>query len=107
MPSVRSALVDGRHPPTSRLPPLREWAGPVAAAVARRPWLWSTAVRQVIALTPSGWWRRRPWLPVPDPAYMHFRLVTQYGDGDHPPEPDDVVTYLRWCRSFRATTRLR
>ena len=36
----------------------------------------------------------------PDPAYLRFRLETQYGS-DHDPEPDDVVTYLHWCRTFR------
>ena len=88
-------------------PPIRSWAGPAAAAVLRRPWLWTTAVRQVRVLAAPGWWRRRPWLPVPDPAYMGFRLLTQYGDSNHAPEPDDVVTYLRWCRSFRALTQAR
>lgn len=91
----------------SDLPPARKWLGPVAVAVARRPWLWGTAVRQVVVLAPNGWWRRRPWLPVPDDAYLRFRLVTQYGDGGHPPEPEDLVAYLRWCRSYRAATRLR
>ena len=89
----------------SELPPARTWAGPVLVALVRRPGLWATAVRQVVRLAPTGWWRRRPWLPVPDPAYLRFRLVTQYGDGDHPPEPADVVTYLRWCRSYRAALR--
>jgi hypothetical protein len=23
-----------------------------------------------------------------------------YGDADRSPEPADVLTYLRWCRSF-------
>jgi hypothetical protein len=74
------------------------WVGPAAAAVVRRPWLWGTAVRQVMVMAAPGWWRRRPWLPLPDAAYLHCRLVTQYGDGAHAPEPDDVVTFLRWCR---------
>jgi hypothetical protein len=88
----------------SEAPPL-SWLGPLARAVALRPGLWSTALRQLWALAPNGWWRRRPWLPVPDPAYLRFRLVTQYGDAAHPPEPQDVVTYLHWCRAYRAALR--
>lgn len=69
------------------------------AAVLRRPGLWPTAVIQVRRLAPPGWWRRRPFLPVPDPDYLRFRLETQYGS-DQAPEPGDVVTYLRWCRDL-------
>jgi hypothetical protein len=29
-------------------------------------------------------------------------MVTAYGgDGRRAPEPDDVVAYLRWCRSWQ------
>jgi hypothetical protein len=75
------------------------WSG-AAWAVARRPSLWGTAVGQVFRLARPGWWRRRPFLPVPEPEYLRFRLETQYGS-DRDPEPGDVVTYLHWCRSFR------
>jgi hypothetical protein len=74
----------------------------VAAAVARRPSLWSTALRQARRTTAPGWWRRRPFLPVPSGSYLEFRLVTQYGDPDHAWDPDDVVNYLRWCKSWEA-----
>jgi hypothetical protein len=71
----------------------------VAVAVARRPDLWSTAVTQAFRLASPGWWRRAPFLPVPDPGYLRFRLETQYGS-DRAPEPVDVVTYLTWCRQY-------
>ncbi len=70
-----------------------------------RPWLWPTALRQVQALAPPRWWRRRPYLPLPDPAYLAFRLQTMYGDATRPPDPADVVAYLRWCRRFRQSVR--
>ena len=79
--------------------------GRAAGAVVVRPWLWPTALAQVIALAPRGWWRRRPYLPVPDRAYLRFRMQTQYGDPDHEPEPEDLLTYLKWCRSYRALLR--
>ncbi len=77
----------------------------LAWALARRPDLWATAVRQVFVLAPTGWWRRRPFLPIPDAEYMRFRMVTQYGDAAHRPEPADVIAYLHWCRAYRASLR--
>jgi hypothetical protein len=67
-------------------------------ALVRRPSLWPTALRQALRLAPSGWWRRWPPLPQPDPTYLRFRMETAYGDADHDPEPADVVAYLAWCR---------
>ncbi len=75
-----------------------------AAAVARRPTLWRAAGRQLRALTPAGWWRRRPFLPVPDRAWMRFRLTTAYGDPDAALVPDDLVTWLRWSRTVQPET---
>jgi hypothetical protein len=67
-------------------------------AVVRRPRLWGTAARQVWRLARPGWWRQSPFLPLPDRAYLRFRLETQYGDPEHRAEPDDVLAYLDWCR---------
>lgn len=80
------------------------WVARAAIGVAARPWLWRTAVRQVVVLARPGWWRRSPRLPLPDPAYLRFRLQTAYGDGERPPSPDDVVTYLHWCRAWPRVT---
>jgi hypothetical protein len=77
-------------------------SGAVVAAVARRPSLWPTAIRTAATLAPRGWWRRPPFLPVPDRAYLRFRAVTQYGDADRRPDPDDVIQYLTWCATMRA-----
>jgi hypothetical protein len=72
----------------------------VVAAVARHPDLWPTAAVQVRRLAPNQWWRRPPFLPVPDRAWMRFRLRTAYGDPDRVPQPADVVAWLGWCRSW-------
>ncbi len=80
------------------------WAFGAFLAVLVRPWLWWIALRQLLELSPPGWWRRTPFLPVPGREYLRFRLVTQYGDPDRAPEPGDVVSYLQWCRSYRAIT---
>ena len=93
-------------------------------AMLRRPDLWWTGVRQAQVLAPDGWWRRPPHLPLPDPAYLRFRMVTAHGGdgsahggdgsahgGDGSAHGGDgsgvdarevgreLVTYLEWCRS--------
>ena len=80
------------------------WVARAAAAVARHPVLWPTALRQVRVLAAPGWWRRAPHLPLPAPDYLRFRLQTAYGD-QRDPEPGDVVTYLHWCRAWPALTQ--
>lgn len=72
----------------------------IALAIGRRPDLWPTAVRQMHRTAAAGWWHRAPFLPVPAGNYLEFRLVTQYGDSRHRPEPGDVVSYLEWCRRW-------
>jgi hypothetical protein len=69
--------------------------------VAARPRLWPTAVHQAFVLARPGWWKAAPFLPLPDPEYLRFRMETQ--DGAHPdPDPADVVQYLEWCRTVRS-----
>lgn len=70
-------------------------------AVLRRPGLWPTALSQAFRLARPGWWRRPPFLPVPDRDYVRFRMQTAYGTGGSP-GPDDLVAYLNWCREFRS-----
>ena len=79
--------------------------GRAVTSVAARPWLWATGLRQLFVLAPRGWWRRKPFLPLPDEHYLAFRMQTMYGDPDHQPEPADLVSYLHWCREFRQLTR--
>jgi hypothetical protein len=74
------------------------------AGVLARPDLWPTALRAAGRLARPRWWSRPPFLPVPDRAYLAFRLETQYG-ADGAPAPGDVVTYLEWCRAQRAIIR--
>jgi len=81
-------------------------SGSCVVAVLRRPWLWPTAARAARRMVPDGWWRRRPFLPLPSPAYLRFRLVTMYGgSGDGPVRPDDLVAWLEWCRRWPQVSR--
>lgn len=81
------------------------WLVHATLAVLVRPSLWLTAVRQVFVLAVPGWWRRRPYLPLPDPAYLAFRFRTAYGDTAQGPGSADVVTYLHWCRAWPHLSR--
>jgi hypothetical protein len=83
------------------------WAA-VVAAVLVRPVLWPVAVRQGVRLVPGRWWARSPHLPVPSAGYVRFRSVTSSGGtGQGAPDPTEVVTWLRWCRSWPAAVGLR
>ncbi|MGH8999148.1 MAG: hypothetical protein ACRDY7_07130 [Acidimicrobiia bacterium] len=75
------------------------WQRQAVKAVLRRPGVWPVAARQLVRMAGPGWWRRPPFLPVPDREYVRFRLHTAYGTSGQPDE-DDVVAYLRWCRDF-------
>ncbi len=77
----------------------------VVSAVLFRPTLWLTAVGTVNRLAAPGWWRRRPFLPLPDGRLWGFRMVTAYGRPDADPDADDVVAYLEWCRSAGVSRR--
>jgi hypothetical protein len=83
---------------------LRRWL-PAVRAVLRRPALWPTAARVYVAHVPDRWWVRRPFVPVPDRAWLRFRLQTQYGDAEAVPAPADLVTWLEWSRRWRALGR--
>ena len=45
-----------------------------------------------------GWWRRAPFLPVPDGPYLRWRMYTAYGDEAAVPPLEDVVRFARWRR---------
>lgn len=72
-----------------------------AVAVLAHPGLWPTAVRQMRRLARPAWWRRAPFLPLPDKGYLSFRMSTQYGSTETRFEAADVLSYLRWCREWR------
>lgn len=76
---------------------IRSALGPLS----RRPDLWPVAARAGRELARPGWWRRPPFLPVPDPDWLRFRLETAYGgEGDGPPDADDLLTWLEWRRDW-------
>jgi len=91
--------VEGR--PATGLRRRRSGAVAAARALAARPRLWPAAVRQGRALVPDRWWRRRPFLPVPDRQWLRFRMTTAYGDPGAPVDVDDLLTWLAWTDTAR------
>jgi hypothetical protein len=86
-----------RAVPSSQTPlPARAFIS-AAGRVVLTPSLWGVALRQLLATSPAGWWRRAPFAPRPDPDYVRFRTETAYGPGARPGR-DDLVAYLRWCK---------
>ena len=77
----------------------------VVGTVIGRPDLWVTALGVVRRLAVPGWWRSRPYLPLPAPGLWAFRMITAYGRADANPAPGDVISYLEWCRSTSISTR--
>jgi len=82
-------------------PSARSW-GPLAAALVARAIL---SPRLAIDLLKTGWafrrrhwWRMAPFLPVPDPVYLRWRMYTAYGDEAAVPPVEDVVRFARWRR---------
>jgi hypothetical protein len=60
--------------------------------------------RTAIALLRVGWrfrardwYKRFPFLPVPDGEYLRWRMYTAYGDERVVPPVDDIVRYARWA----------
>jgi hypothetical protein len=44
-----------------------------------------------------GWFRRFPFVPIPDREYVRWRMLTAYGDSNAVPPAADVVRYARWA----------
>jgi len=71
-----------------------------ALAVLKRPRLWPAAAGAIFAFAPDRWWRRTPFLPVPDGELIRWRTATAYGSGEADLVTADVVAYLAWRRRF-------
>jgi hypothetical protein len=74
-------------------------AARLAMALLARPRLWPAAVAAAWSLAPRAWWRRRPFLPLPDRRWMEFRLATAYGASGKLRQ-DDLVAWLEWRQRF-------
>ena len=71
----------------------------VLRAVLKRPSLWATAVVEARRFVPDDWLLKRPFLPLPDPEMLRFRVATQYGNPEARVVVGDVLAWLRWCKT--------
>lgn len=73
----------------------------VAAALAgrslRHPSLAVDLVRVGWRFRNRRWYRRFPFIPLPDREYVRWRMDTAYGSPDAVPPADDVERYVRWA----------
>lgn len=77
------------------------WVSLVAVLAGRsllNPRLGLDLLKTGWAFRRRGWWSKAPFLPVPDPAYLRWRMYTAYGDERAIPPPADVIRFARWRR---------
>ena len=55
-------------------------------------------LRTAWAFRRRAWWRKPPFLPLPDRAYLRWRMYTAYGDEEAVPPVRDVIGFARWRR---------
>ena len=76
------------------------WTRLTVALVARSlraPTLGIALLRVAWRFRRRGWYRRFPFLPLPDRTYVRWRMHTAYGDYDAIPPARDVERYARWA----------
>ncbi len=76
----------------------------LTAALAGRAVLNPRVAVDLVALAWSmrrrGWYREPPFLPLPPPEYVRWRMLTAYGDEAAAPPVEDVVRLARWRRDL-------
>ncbi|MGH8957390.1 MAG: hypothetical protein ACRDVK_01815 [Acidimicrobiia bacterium] len=53
------------------------------------------------------WWKRSPFLPLPDSEYTRWRLYTAYGNKRQRPSFGDIATFAVWRQSIRRVVEMR
>ena len=115
-PSDASAAPSAAPPsatPTSSASPLAAHAEPTARArgragawaslgatlvgrALRNPAVAIDLLRVAWRFRRRFWWRKPPFLPIPDATYVRWRMHTAYGDADTVPPAADLIRYARW-----------
>lgn len=55
-------------------------------------------LRTAWAFRRRDWLARAPFLPLPDRAYLRWRMYTAYADEAAVPPVEDVIRFARWRR---------
>ncbi|GAC1412616.1 MAG: hypothetical protein PVSMB1_11110 [Gemmatimonadaceae bacterium] len=69
----------------------------LAMRAVRRPPLALNLIRVAWRFRSNAWYRQFPFLPLPDPTYLRWRMYTAYGDYNAVPSVTDVERYARWA----------
>jgi hypothetical protein len=75
----------------------RRWAPGLGRHLVRHPHDAVTLARAGWRLRREHWPRRSPFLPVPDPSYWHFRVVTVNGSSPVDLDPVSMVEAATWA----------
>jgi len=66
----------------------------------RHPLLAADLARVCWRFRPRDWYRRFPFLPIPERNYIAWRMHTAYGNHDAVPPAEDIERYARWTRNI-------
>lgn len=69
----------------------------LVARSLRNPAVGMALVRVAWRFRRRRWYRQFPFLPLPAPEYVRWRMHTAYGRDDAVPPVCDVVRYARWA----------
>lgn len=69
----------------------------LALRALRNPAIGVALLRVAWRFRRRDWWRRPPFLPLPDRTYVRWRMHTAYGEYDSIPPVEDVIRYARWA----------
>ncbi|HSJ27846.1 MAG TPA: hypothetical protein VLB67_06505 [Acidimicrobiia bacterium] len=71
------------------------WGGMIGRAIARVLRLIRSGIFTGLSHVRRSWWRRPPFLPIPDRRHLSWRRVTAYGE-DRPVDTQDLKAFLLW-----------
>lgn len=77
----------------------------LAGLALRRPTLVLPLLSSAWTFRRRDWYRRPPFLPVPPPDYLEWRLHTAYGNDEATPPPAELERYVRWAARLRRGSR--
>jgi hypothetical protein len=63
----------------------------------RHPTVAVSLIRVAWRFRRRDWHKRFPFVPLPAPEYVRWRMHTAYGRDDAIPPAEDVIRYARWA----------
>lgn len=76
----------------------------IAGLAVRNPTLVPLLLGVAWRFRARDWYRRPPFLPLPPPDYVQWRLHTAYG-ADGAPQAAEITRYLRWTARMKKQQR--